>query len=74
MLRNPAAVQSYMRRRFDEDVRAAGGDKAKPPRSVLIIRADKKTPFEKVYGIMTACQRAGYQNCQLRVIRDGGKN
>ena len=73
VLRNPVAVQSYMRRRFDQDVRAAGGDKTKPPRSALIIRADKKTPFEKVYGIMKACQLAGYQNCQLRVIRFGGQ-
>ena len=73
ILRNPVQVQSYMRRRFEQDVTASGGDKTKPPRSALIIRADKKTPFEKVYGIMKACQLAGYQNCQLRVIRFGGQ-
>lgn len=66
---NPVQVQSYMKRRFDEDVRKNGGDKTKPPRSLLIIRADKRTAFEKVYGIMKACQMAGYQNCQLRAIR-----
>jgi biopolymer transport protein ExbD len=71
ILYNPVQVQQYMKRRFDEDVRVAGGDKTKPPRSLLIIRADKKTPFEKTYGILKACQLAGYQNCQLRAIRDG---
>ncbi len=74
VLRNPIQVQQYMKRRFEESVRAAGGDKTKPTRSTLIIRADKKTPFEKTYGIMTACQRAGFENCQLRVIRDGSKS
>jgi biopolymer transport protein ExbD len=72
VLRNPIQVKNYMTRRFDEDVRAAGGDKTKPPRSTLIIRADKKTPFDKTYGILKACRMAGYQNCQLRAIRDGG--
>jgi biopolymer transport protein ExbD len=71
-LYNPVQVQFYMKGRFEEDVRKNGGDKTKPPRSTLIIRADKKTPFEKVYGIMKACRLAGYQNCQLRTIRDGG--
>ena len=70
ILYNPIQVQSYMKRRFDEDIRQAGGDKTKPPRSTLIIRANKKTSFEKVYGIMKACQLAGYQNCQLRAIRN----
>jgi len=68
-LYNKVQVQNYMKRRFDEDIRKNGGDKTRPPKSLLIIRADKRTPFEKVYDIMKACQLAGYQNCQLRAIR-----
>jgi biopolymer transport protein ExbD len=74
VLRNPIQVQNYMKRRYDEDVRRAGGDREKAKKSSLIIRADKQATFEKVYGILSACQRAGYENCQLRAIRDGGAN
>jgi len=73
ILSNPIQVQNYMKRRYDEDVRMAGGDTTKPLRSTLIIRADQRTPFKKVYDIEVACQKAGYKNCQLRAIRHGGK-
>ena len=69
VLRNQVQVQQYMKRRFDEDVRRANGDKDKAKKSSLIIRADKTTPFEKVYAVMKGCQLAGYENCQLRAIR-----
>lgn len=71
-LENQVQVQQYMKRRFDEDVRRANGDKEKAKKSTLIIRADKTTPFEKVYQVMKGCQLAGYENCQLRAIIAGG--
>lgn len=70
ILQNPIQVKNYMERRFKEDVRRANGDVEKAKKASLIIRADKETPFEKVYGVMKACQQAGYQNAQLRAIRD----
>ncbi|HEY2909965.1 MAG TPA: hypothetical protein VGI99_06950, partial [Gemmataceae bacterium] len=73
VLTNESQVLRYMKQRYDEDVRIAGGDTTKPPRSTLIIRADQRTPFKKVYDIEVACQKAGYKNCQLRAIRHGGK-
>jgi biopolymer transport protein ExbD len=72
-LTNPARVQTYMKRRYEEDIRAAGGDKSKPPRSLLIIRADKECEFDKVYAVMKACRMAGYERAQLRAIRFGGQ-
>jgi biopolymer transport protein ExbD len=72
-LENPAQVQSFMKRRYEEDVRANGGDKTKPPRSTVILRADQETSFEQVYGVMKAVRLAGYQQVQLRAIRYGGK-
>jgi biopolymer transport protein ExbD len=69
VLRNQIQVQQYMKRRFEEDVRRAGGDADKAKKSTLIIRADKATPFEKVYQVMKGCRLAGYENCQLRAIR-----
>jgi hypothetical protein len=70
-----------MQRRYKEDIQAAGGDTTKPPRSVIILRADKETPFVRapgsdepgVYEIMKACQEAGYPKAQLRAIRFGGQ-
>ena len=72
-LDNPLQVQNFMRRRFEEDVAANGGDRTKPPRSTVILRADQETSFEHVYGIMKAVQRAGYREVQLRAIRFGGQ-
>jgi biopolymer transport protein ExbD len=69
VLRNQVQVQQYMKRRFDEDQRRAGGDKDKAKKSTLIIRADKNTQFEKVYSVLEGCRLAGYENCQLRAIR-----
>lgn len=73
VLYNQIQVQSYMKRRYEEDVRVAGGDTSKPPRSTVIIRADRRTQFRKIYDIEVACQKAGYKNCKLRAIRDGAK-
>jgi biopolymer transport protein ExbD len=67
-LSNQVQVQNYMKGRFDEDKRRSGGDADKVRKSTLIIRADKATPFEKVYSVMKACRAAGYENCQLRAI------
>jgi biopolymer transport protein ExbD len=72
-LTNAAQVRTYMKRRYDEDMRAARPDeKDKGPRSLLVLRADKRTSFEKVYAIETACQSAGYPRIQVRTIRHGG--
>mgnify|MGYP002382350448 CR=1 FL=1 len=74
ILSNPAQVRTYMKRRYDMDMRrkpAEGQAKATP--SLLIIRADKEAAFEKVHAVMTACQGAGFERCQLRAIRFGGK-
>jgi len=67
-LRNPVQVQNYMKQRFEELKRKVGGDADKARKTSLIIRADKQAPFEKVYGVMSACQKAGFENCQLRAI------
>jgi biopolymer transport protein ExbD len=74
VLTNPARVQTYMKRRYDEDMRRAPKPgEAKPAPSLVIVRADKEAPFEKVYAVMKSCRTAGYDRAQLRAIRFGGK-
>lgn len=74
VLTNPARVQTYMKRRYDEDTRRKPkAGEAKPAPSLLIVRADKECPFEKVYAVMKSCRQAGYERAQLRAIRFGGK-
>jgi biopolymer transport protein ExbD len=76
VLTNPKRVENYMRRRYDEDIRAAGGDRSKPPRSVVVLRADKEAAFVRrpgsdkpgVYEVMKACRAAGYEKIQLRAV------
>ena len=69
VLHNQVEMLGYMKFRANEDIRGAGGDQSKPPRSTIIIRADKETPFEKVYAVLKSCRLAGYERVQLRAIR-----
>lgn len=72
-LDNEVQVENYMKRRYTEDIRATAGAKdGDPPRSVVILRADKNTPFEKVYKVMKAVRMARYERVQMRVIRYSG--
>ncbi|MFO0934956.1 MAG: biopolymer transporter ExbD [Gemmataceae bacterium] len=73
-LTNEIAVQSYMKNRLHDFERSLKPDeqgKGKTP--IVIIRADKNCTFRKVYNVMSACQKAGYKDVQLRVLKVGGK-
>ena len=73
-LTNADAVRSYMKRRYEEDMRHANpANKDEGPRSTLILRVDKEAPFEKVYAIEKACQLAGYPRVKIRTIIHGGR-
>jgi biopolymer transport protein ExbD len=64
LMTNSIAVQQHLERRYKED------QQAKPPReTVIIVRADKETTFEKVFGVMTAARNAQFKTVQIRVIR-----
>jgi biopolymer transport protein ExbD len=65
-LDNEIQVKNYMKRQADREKSRSGKDK---PNSVLILRVDFRTAFEKTYEIMRACRQAGYEKVQLRVIR-----
>ena len=66
---NAIALKSFLDRRYTEDQRAT------PPRKTqLVLRTDKRTQFEKVYLLMTACRSAKFETVQLRVIRYSGKD
>jgi biopolymer transport protein ExbD len=69
LMTNPIAVKSFLDRRYAEDQRANP-----PRRTQVVLRTDKQTPFEKVYGVMTACRSAKYETVQLRVIRYSGQD
>jgi biopolymer transport protein ExbD len=68
-LDNARQVEEYMKRRAAAEKRRTGKEK---PESVLILRVDENTPFDKTYGIMKACRLAGYEKVQLRVILHSG--
>jgi biopolymer transport protein ExbD len=68
-LDNPIQVQGFMKRMYDEDVRASPDKK---PRMAVILRVDRKTPWEQTYAIMKHIRLAGYQQVKLRTIIFGG--
>jgi biopolymer transport protein ExbD len=68
VLDNEIQVQNYMTRQASIEKRKTG----KPePQATLILRVDKRTPFDKTYRIMKACRLAEYKKVQLRVIQAG---
>ena len=70
-LDNPVQVENFLKRRAKED-RAAVGGKDKPLRSLIVLRIDKGTPFEKTNSIARAASKAGYERLQMRALRAGG--
>src|SRR5438874_2606726 len=72
VLENEAQVELYMKRRYKEDIDAVKGNDGDPPRSVVILRADKSTPFEKVYKALKGVRAARYERVQMRVVRYSG--
>ena len=72
-LTNEINVQTFMANRLHEYEKTLKKDeqgKGKTP--LVIIRADKGCTFRKVYNVMSACQKAGYKDVQLRVLKVGG--
>ena len=64
---NPRQLEIVLRRRAEEDRRAAGPANAdKPLRTLIIMRVHKNCRFEKTYAYMKACRDAGYLRIQLR--------
>jgi biopolymer transport protein ExbD len=69
---NEIALQSYMKQRlldFEKTLKKAEQGQGKTP--LVIIRADKGCTFRKVYNVMSACQKAGMRDVQLRVMKIG---
>ena len=72
-LTNEIAVQSFMKNRLqDYEKTLKKDDQGKGKTPLVIIRADKGCTFRKVYNVMSACQKAGYKDVQLRVLKIGG--
>jgi biopolymer transport protein ExbD len=69
ILTNPNAVRSYLKRMYEEDIRAAGGDRNQPPQSAVVFSADPETAFEHLYGYLKIARECGYVRLQVRTQR-----
>ncbi len=67
-LDNLEQIENFLKRRAMIERRKRFGD-PNPLRSVIILRVDAQTPFEKTYGIMKAAQSAGFTRFRWRAIR-----
>jgi biopolymer transport protein ExbD len=56
-------ISFYLKQAYADDERAEVGRAAK--RSI-VIRADKGTDYEKVYGLLSLCKEVGFRKLQLR--------
>jgi biopolymer transport protein ExbD len=69
VLSNELEVQSYMKKRYDEDVRGMKPEEVKNgPRLRVVIRADGRADTELVNKTLRACRLAGFSNAELRVM------
>jgi biopolymer transport protein ExbD len=69
---NAIAVQTYMKNRlaeYESGLKESEKGQGKSP--LVVIRADRRCRFRKVYDVMQACQKAGYKDVQLRVLTTG---
>jgi biopolymer transport protein ExbD len=68
VLGNPNQIRDYLRLRADEEKRSRPANEGKSLQSVIILRVDKETPFEKTNAIMKACAATGFLRFQLRAM------
>ena len=57
------------------NVQVTTGKKPKPSDplpTVLVIRADRNTPYSQFFRIVTACQAQGFQKFALKAMYEGG--
>jgi biopolymer transport protein ExbD len=72
-LTNEIQMQNYFKRRLEDyELLLKKEDKGKGKTPMVIIRADKACNFKKVYTVMSACQKAGLKDVQLRVMKISG--
>ncbi|HVK18070.1 MAG TPA: biopolymer transporter ExbD [Fimbriiglobus sp.] len=67
----PTQVQNNMKIQFDLDkarTKPADWEKGKG-RTLVILRASKDCYYKQVHDVWRACQRAGYTDVQLRVLK-----
>jgi len=70
-LDSPTQVEGYMKRRAAAETIKTRKDR---PEATLILRIDKRCPFEKSYPIMKACRDAGYSEARFRAYRFCGSD
>jgi biopolymer transport protein ExbD len=69
-LSTAARVEAYLTRRAKEDRAAVGpANKDGSLRSVIVLRVDEGTRFEKTYAVIKASRQAGYDKFQWRASR-----
>ncbi|HEY8503622.1 MAG TPA: biopolymer transporter ExbD, partial [Gemmataceae bacterium] len=67
---HPQALKVYLENRYKDELASARRERGEGAEveTIVIIRADKRTPVERVYNVMTAAQSAGFKRVQLRAI------
>jgi biopolymer transport protein ExbD len=59
-------IRFYLKQQYADDERA---EKDRAIKRSIVIRADKGTDYEKVYGLLSICKEVGYKKLQLRAIQ-----
>jgi|SRR5947208_1557106 len=67
-------VRVYLRQVYADAKRAAQekGDAGGRVKTAIVIRADKRTTYSKIFELLQLCKDVGYQKLQLRALTQAG--
>jgi biopolymer transport protein ExbD len=69
-------MRVYLRQIHADAKRAAEekGDKSGRVKTAVVIRADKRTTYSKIFDLLQLCKEVGYQKLQLRALTQAGRS
>jgi biopolymer transport protein ExbD len=69
-------MRVYLRQVYLDAKRAAEekGDKNGRVKTAVVIRADRRTTYLKIFELLQLCKDVGYQKLQLRALTQGGES
>lgn len=69
-------MRVYLRQVYADTKRAAEekGDRSGRIKTAVVIRADKRTTYAKIFEILQLCKDVGYQKLQLRALTQAGSS
>ena len=64
-MKTEASIKNFLRK-YLEDTKRAQEKKSEEPKTVVVVRADERSDYGKVYQLLRWCKEIGYRKYQMR--------